>query len=223
MGDAVSHYLVGILVIGLVACASPVPEHGSASDHYLRWVAHRRSGGESLLLRWHDRRMPLRVYLPDPPPDYFEDPTAIVDSVRDGVLDWTDVAAPGVPSFRFVDAHSEADIPIVWAAEPTGDWYVAHCAYDASSIRTAFSVEHILVTARWGDRRLADLDVLYQVMLHEMGHALGMAGHSPDPADIMFGGFNEAQYSLTERDHTTLRLLYARPVGSRVLGAKRDR
>ena len=215
--------LVGVLAAGLMACASANSDRPSATDQYLRWVAHQRSGGESLLLRWHERQMPLRVYLPDPPADLFEDAAAIVDSVRDGVLDWTDVAGPGVPRFRFVETHSEADIPIVWAATPSGDWYIAHCAYDVSALRTAFSVEHILVTARWGDRQLADLHSLHQIMLHEMGHALGMAGHSPNSADIMFGKMNRAQVELTPRDRTTLRLLYSRPIGSRVIGAKHDR
>ncbi len=60
--------------------------------------------------------MPLRVHLPAPPDSMFSDPEAVVDSVRDGILDWSDVAKPGVPSFVFVDAAGDADIPIVWSS-----------------------------------------------------------------------------------------------------------
>jgi predicted Zn-dependent protease len=55
-----------------------------------------------------------------------------------------------------------------------------------------------------------------------MGHALGLAGHSPDPGDIMYGGglSRSTATDLSERDRETLRLLYSRPVGSRVVGAR---
>jgi predicted Zn-dependent protease len=66
------------------------------------------------------------------------------------------------------------------------------------------------------------LDTLYATLLHEMGHALGLGGHSPSPADVMYGRVNAAgRPELSERDRTTLRALYARPNGHRVTGPKR--
>jgi predicted Zn-dependent protease len=212
------------LAAAAIACTGTGPPPAHDTNNYLRSVAARTPvGGESVLLRWRDQQMPLKVHLPPPPEGLFEDPTAIQDSVRDGVLDWTDVAAPGVPSFVFVEDKGEADIPIVWAREPDGGWYIAFCAYDANVRMRRFGVSHILVTARWGDGRTADLHDVYRVLLHEMGHALGLVGHSPDDGDIMGAPPRKDVTSLSPRDRTTLRMLYERPIGTRIVGAKRER
>jgi predicted Zn-dependent protease len=211
------------LLAAALACTSAAPGPARDGDDYLRYVAVRMPvGSESILLRWPEKRMPLKVHLPRPPDGLFEEPDGIFDSVRDGVLDWTDVAAPGVPSFVFVESKSDADIPILWAAQADGDWYIAYCAYEGFPAARRWDVSHILVTARWGDDRLADLHDVYDAMLHEMGHALGLAGHSPDPADVMAPVVGGSRTGLTARDRNTLKALYARPIGARILGARRE-
>jgi predicted Zn-dependent protease len=173
---------------------------------------------EHVLLRWEERRMPLRVHLPPPPAGLASDPAAVWDAVRDGVTDWTDVAAPGVPSFRFVDEPGAADIPIVWEATPSGDWFIAHCIYDVNWAQRRFGVARILVTTRYQGRE-AGLDELYVTVLHEMGHALGLTGHSPATGDVMHPNAQDA-HELSARDRETLRLLYAKPIGTHVTGAR---
>ena len=196
---------------------------GAGEEDYLRWMAFEVRLNETVLLRWHERDMPLRVFLPRPPEGLFEQPEAIYDSVRDGVLDWTDVAAPGIPSFVFVEDIGEADIPIVWSHGRDGYWYVAHCLY-AANLAQRFGVTQILVTGRWSESRTADLHEVYAAMLHEMGHALGLGGHSPDPEDVMFPSVaRRTREGLGPRDRATLARLYARPVGAHVVGARRLR
>ncbi len=206
----------GVLLLAL-GCATTGT---GGSNDYFRYAPFRVPVNEDVVLRWAEREMPLAVHLPRPPDGLFEDPDAVLDSVRDGILDWTDVAAPDVPSFAFVASAGDADIPIVWAAEPDGNWYIAFCAWDIQPMARRFGVSHILVTARWGDGRVADLHDVYGTMLHEMGHALGIWGHSPDPGDIMYARVTGKDPALSDRDRNTLRKLYSRPIGSRVAGAR---
>jgi hypothetical protein len=206
--------------LALLACAGPGAGREPDAD-YLRWTAFEVPVNEFVLLRWPERSMPLRVHLPPPPEGLFDDPVAVVDSVRDGILDWSDVASPGVPSFEFVASAGDADVPVVWARDSAGGWYIAFCSWDIDPLTRRFGVSHVLVTARGKDGRVADLHDVYAVMLHEMGHALGLR-HSPDPGDVMYGGglHRSTAEGLSGRDRATLRLLYSRPVGSRVVGAR---
>lgn len=205
--------------LAALACfvaALALPARAGDGEHYLRAVTYELPGHERVLLRWPVKKMPLRVHLPPPPDGLFADPEAILDSVRDGVTDWTDVAAPGVPSFRFVDDPGRADLRIRWAASPMGDAYVAYCAPQIDVFARRFGVEHILVTGRWQDGSIADLHDVHQVMLHEMGHALGLGGHSDDPDDVMYPQARSQRVpGLSARDRATLRALYARPIGAR--------
>ena len=111
----------------LLGCASDAPPSG---DDYLRYSAYETDMNEHMLLRWPDRRMPLKVYLPAPPAGLVDGSEAVLDVVREGFTDWTDAAAPGVPRFEFVESAGRADVPVVWAVESNGEWYIAYCAMD---------------------------------------------------------------------------------------------
>lgn len=210
-------------VLALISCTTPsTPRSSPVGDNYLRYVAFKvRGGSEDVLLRWRKSDMPLKIYLHSPPAGQFENPQALVDVVRDGITDWTDVAGPGVPSFEFVDDQGDADIPIVWEAEPSGDWYIAHCVYRIHDRQAKFNVERILMTAKQRQGVPATLEDVYLTMLHEMGHALGLR-HSPERTDVMYKGghWYVERPELSARDRETLRLLYDRPAGSRMGGAR---
>jgi predicted Zn-dependent protease len=205
----------------LLCCAALLGCAGGSrgGDDYLRYVAVQADGFEPVLLRWQTRQMPLKVYLPPPPAAATEDPEAVLDAVRDGFMDWADVAAPGVPSFSFVATPGEADIPVAWETEPSGDWFIAHTIWDIDIRKQRFGVARILVLTRrqgvsWS------LDDLYLTMLHEVGHALGL-GHSPEPLDIMYKSLGAGAIGVSARDRATLARLYSLPIGHRVGGARR--
>jgi predicted Zn-dependent protease len=207
-------FVLGFTGAVWIGCAS---ESLPSSDHYLRYSAFDTGFNEHILMRWPDQRMPLKVHLPAPPPGMVEDPEAVLEAVRDGFTDWTDAAGPGVPSFVFVEEAGAADIPVVWEAAPNGEWYIAHCAYDLDFRPVRFGVSRILITTEW-EGATWSLQDLYETLLHEVGHSLGLR-HSPNRADIMFAGKADAR-GLSERDRGTLRRLYSLPIGHRVAGAR---
>jgi hypothetical protein len=217
--------LVALLAGLALGCGGPGPGPLSApvpsqEPDYLRYVAVEVPIHQFVLLRWPSDAMPLRVHLPPPPPGLFGDPQAVLEAVRGGFSAWTDAAAPGVPRFSFVDQPANAQIRVAWAAKPSGDWSVAFCSYRIDPVARRFGVEQILVTGRWQDGRLADPRDVRRVMLHEVGHALGLAGHSPDPGDAMFADATKRRgEGISARDRGTLRELYQRPIGSPVAGA----
>ena len=47
-----------------------------------------------------------------------------------------------------------------------------------------------------------------RIALHEIGHALGINGHSSDSKDIMFMSVDKNQTTLSRRDVETLKALY---------------
>jgi len=207
-----------------LACAAPDAGDDGAREsrgpNYLTYVAFDVPARGGTVMRWQTNEMPLRVHLPPPPDGMFDDPDRVLQVVRKGILDWTDVAGPGVPSFRLVEAGERADIPVVWAGVAHG-WWVAFAAYDLTADSKIFRVNRILVAAKYPDGAEAGLEDLYLTMLHEMGHALGLLGHSPYAEDVMYEKGSWQTEGLTERDRNTMRLLYSRPVGSRIAGARR--
>lgn len=50
--------------------------------------------------------------------------------------------------------------------------------------------------------------VIYHVLLHEIGHSIGIMGHSTDPNDIMYTGTSVFLPHLSKRDKNTARALY---------------
>jgi hypothetical protein len=206
------------LLSTLLACAArDIQTPGSrgtdtteSQRNYLHLVTMRGPASTTYLMHWPNREMPLQVYLPPSPPGLFEDPEEVQAAVRAGILDWADVIEPGLPGFEFVDDQREADTPIVWAEESTGDWFIAFLSPQVR-VATRFGVSHILVTGRWDDGQTASREEIHAVVLHEMGHALGLMGHSDDQRDVIWPSIYRIGTGLSVADVETLRLLYERP------------
>jgi predicted Zn-dependent protease len=52
---------------------------------------------------------------------------------------------------------------------------------------------------------------LQNTACHEIGHALGLWGHSLDPADVMYGVQTHQPAAISDRDVNTLKRLYQQP------------
>lgn len=228
--------LVAGCVLFLLGCGAHLFAQPDTAKDYLAYAAFESPDHLGLLLHWPQRKMPLQVYLPPPPQGWFADSDAVIEATRRAVTDWTDAAGPGLPSFVFVDKASDADIPIMWWDAPPNQSFasIAHCMWRIDFATRRFGVENVLVTARERDGTQVSAEDLHRTLLHEMGHALGIGGHSPNPEDIMYPwrdvkpGSLAADWvlpsksrELTERDRETLRKLYAKPNGTVLAGTRR--
>jgi len=180
--------------------------------NYLPFVLHRTESGspEGDLLffcRWPDEAMPLAVHIVRPEiPDALQDefsprePSDYPAAVKKALSTW-EGHLEGLVSFRVVEDPSEARLTVRLlgerAPEPEPDLRVlgstrleGACRVkgrdpDAERLEVAFEVEELRLFLADEFGLLSPGQVEWTA-LHEIGHALGMRGHSPIPADLMF-------------------------------------
>jgi hypothetical protein len=190
-----------------------------------------------VLCHWRPEDMPLAVWI-EPPRhlDRFEEDTnppeaeRYVDAVRRALARWQS-DLDGVVRFEPSPSRAGADLEIRLlgerAPEPSADVrvYGAAAVGDSCRVLGGDPERRLEVTYQVRDVRLyvADEhglllpDQVEGIARHEIGHALGMRGHSPIPADLMF-----EQADDTRRDREGLGLpdvnsflsLYALPSGT---------
>ncbi len=68
------------------------------------------------------------------------------------------------------------------------------------------SIIQILSRKPNSNKNVSNEDV-YKVVLHELGHAIGIIGHSPNSTDVMYASSNVSKFS--DRDIATIKLMYS--------------
>lgn len=173
----------------------------STGDDYLAAVA------GSNLLRWKIDK-PISVYVKDGAgvegyrPEYEE-------SLRQAFDEWTE-ATDGRICFVFIQDPSIAQMTVNWtndlhAPAMTAEAGVAKTSFGAAGIETA---EISLLTLDPLKDGPLGKNRLFNTCLHEIGHALGLQGHSPHEDDIMSTTLI-VQQGLSPRDIRTINALYS--------------
>jgi hypothetical protein len=211
--------------------------------NYLPFMAHQLSlgaghGDALVFCRWDDSAMPLPVYVATPViPDTLQnefaprDPALYVKAVERALATW-EREMDGLVRFRRVALPGEARISIVMHGEQApvmngeqqvlgstrlgGACDVEGWDPDAERLRVHFQVEalQIYVADEFG---LLAPDQVEWVALHELGHVLGMRGHSPIPADLMYEVVRDrvlVRDGLSAEDVNSFLSLYSLPNGS---------
>lgn len=135
-------------------------------------------------------------------------------TVRKSFEDWA--AHSKKLSFQFVDNKKDADIDCFF----TNDFRLVDSPSEAGETRELFDTsgkfKHctiVLMTENATSNITPGAADIRAVALHEIGHASGLMGHSPSPADIMFctaPDDTEVRYpQLSNRDLNTMTKLYS--------------
>ena len=209
--------------------------------NYLPFMTHRFEAEAPeedwiLFCRWPDTRLPLSVFIdpPDIAPELrdsgeFHQPVAYVAAAERAFAAW-EAALPETLHFKQVDRPEHADLrlrllggrgpsrgdeaqvlgstPILKACRVTGG------APESGQVDVEFEVPwvEVFIADRYG---LLEPNQVGRVALHEIGHALGMRGHSPIPAHLMFGETSGRPVDeLSAADINSFRALYAIPNGT---------
>ena len=210
--------------------------------NYLPFMAGRyavQGGDEDLLVlcRWDVTRFPLAVHVDAPTFgeslanefDAAKDPKAFVEAAWNALDEWQR-ALGGVVSFRRVGGNDAGDLRIRLIGEVGPAPAEGVQVLGATPMRDACKIKG---RSMWPDRVDVDFtvpeiriyvadehgllppDQVQRNVLHEIGHALGMRGHSPIPADLMYEVARDRHVDrLSREDVNSFRALYRQPNGT---------
>ncbi|WP_303673538.1 tetratricopeptide repeat protein [Vampirovibrio chlorellavorus] len=164
-------------------------------------------------VRWALSRLPLRVYIEESPLGIRNFQPGFVAEVRRGLDVWC-AALENQLSYTQVTSKEQADIRVSWVNNIDSQAYneEGRTAYTAGLMTPHYQGDRI----DYMDVKIATFDILgkpqsgeqiHAVAVHELGHSLGLMGHSDQPGDIMYSE-NRSVIKPSLRDVITIRRLY---------------
>lgn len=132
--------------------------------------------------------------------------------LKQAFIDWSERSG-GLVKFDFVEDAKDAKIICIWIGDPKLLTNTAELgktdttwAEDGQLIKATVKLSTIIPT---NPEMILSDEKLRQTSLHEIGHALGINGHSASPSDAMyFANITVNDPKLSERDINTLLRLY---------------
>jgi predicted Zn-dependent protease len=201
---------------GLRQQARSQPMSGATADLGNDYFMSVTPGGKCF--RWSQQKMPIRVFIAQGTPAIgFRE--SFGQDLSDALNEWSQATESRV-TFMLVSDLTQADIYCDWTADPN------HIVQSGTAVEgglTRLTAQQrdsgpdvqisrarmtILTTGGGGSPRTDN--EMKKVCLHEVGHAMGLNGHSGSNQDIMFyTEINSDWPVLSARDKATINRLYA--------------
>lgn len=169
------------------------------------YIADILNGG--FVIRWNEATFPLKIYNEKCP----ECPAYYNDELINAFNTWSS-STNGFFKFVFVNDSSVADIFIKFVDSGNR---VCINNYGLSGAQR-FSYSGDLLTYAGIDFYKTDCtskfytkDMFYNSALHEIGHILGLNGHSPNKTDIMYPHNTGLNIKISQTDINTMKILYS--------------
>lgn len=168
--------------------------------------------------RWPAQKIPLRVYIDPGKQEWSAVQQNPIQALREAFSNWSQ-ATEGRVTFMPVTDANQADIICVWTDDPEkivqagravegGLTKLSMQPHPNGSEIMIVRASVTLLTNRGGTP--LGFDEMKKVCLHEVGHALGLNGHSNNNKDIMFYSESPSIWpALTKRDKATMLRLYS--------------
>lgn len=159
------------------------------------------------LIRWNPSTFPLKVYIENNPslPDYY------YKEVRNAFEEW-EKASNEFITFTYIYTKSNANIicefPTSFISEANEKKMIS--AYSKFNIEDDKIKNSQITFASYNlkSKYFSEKEI-YATALHEIGHSLGISGHSLNPQDIMYPTSSYKSAKLSSNDIITLKLLYS--------------
>ncbi len=162
-------------------------------------------------IKWTDSKLPVKVFVAAGTrvPGYRAEYDGIL---KDSFKTWSQASGEKI-SFNFVSKAEDADINCVW----TDDYSQVSSPSEGGEAQVSWTsngierVKVVIITADPTPDSPLTQNQVQAVCLHEIGHSLGLIGHSPRPNDIMYCSMPAAdtKIALSTRDISTIKHLYA--------------
>ena len=163
------------------------------------------------VMKWIPSRMPLSVYI-EPKSTARNFQPSFADDAKSCFADWA-AASQGKVDFKFVDQPDGADIKLGWSDNPNevaqpAEGGEAKVVPGTNGIK---SVSIKVLTLLPVKELKVDDALIHFICMHEVGHSLGIIGHSQNRGDIMYCSLplNFESCALSNRDAKTLQHLYS--------------
>lgn len=157
---------------------------------------------------WDATSLPFALYVEPAPEDWPEGEHSLGTLVWEAASKWAHRVRPGVPDFIWVERREIANILVTWKRDrQVSPRALAH-ALPGLTERNRRIVQVLVEVGIGPPDDPVPMDELRVTVRHELGHAVGLYGHSTSPTDLMFPYAGLHSSEISPRDVETLRHLY---------------